>query len=98
MKDEEFNRYCAEVMGYTWDVWASSILLENNDTWEGYKDKDGYAVDVCAATDLNQMAEVFDKLWLNYYDEYSTSPSLNMGDTRGIAKAMRDFIESTNEK
>jgi len=96
MKDEEFNRYCAEVMGnyISYDIAESGIwrVMEVN----GQKVKSPCSYN--PATDLNQMAEVFDKLWLNYYDEYSTSPSLNMGDTKSIAKAMRDFIESTNEK
>lgn len=96
MKDEEFNRYCAEVMGYRTFKEINYICIKvPNDNFNHPLDD---MIKYSPATILYQMAEVFDKLWLNYYDEYSTSPSLNMGDTRGIAQAMREFIESTNEK
>ena len=68
MTDEEFNRYCAEVMGYApGDWWNPSV-------------------------DLNQMAEVFDKLWcdkeVSIYGRF-----FNSAKQRGIAKAMREFID-----
>jgi len=85
MNKEEFNKYCAEVMGYhkdnsEYEAWSASLRRPYN-----------------PYDDLNQMAEVLDKLtdsthrwdgmWESLYDHLNCS--------KGIKQAMRDFIEST---
>lgn len=47
------------------------------------------------ATNLNQMAEVFDRLWKDREDYFAPSAWFLMNVDKGIAKAMREFIEST---
>lgn len=88
MTDEEFNRYCAEVMLRT-----------------EYADEMPYPYS--PATDINQMAEVFDKLVSGLlikchdpdapenqlFEQFSVSMV-----SEGIALAMRQFIESTKEE
>lgn len=93
MTDEEFIRYCAEVMGYKWGVWAVSIMPDNNATWEGWKDNEGIEIDFDPTTDLNQMADVFDKLWKDT-PTFFCKEFFNSIHRIGIAKAMREFIES----
>lgn len=78
MTDEEFNRYCAQVMGIPVKL-AEAVDSHN------------------PATDLNQMAEVFDKLMsketfiLMKFWTYKHPDTVQIP----IAQAMREFIEST---
>ena len=90
MTDEEFNRYCAEVInlvikGMTGDgsLWTIEPHRQLLDGWFYNPSKD-----------LNQMAEVFDKLFKGKLtnDPYKFS---NIFDRKGIASAMREYIEST---
>ena len=94
MTDEEFNLYCAEVknlvikeMTGDGSLWVTEPHRQLLDGWFYNPSKD-----------LNQMAEVFDKLWMSdivgtrQEQEFLTS-ALN----EGIAQSMREFIESTRE-
>jgi len=84
----EFNRYCAEVMGY--EIFNDLALTCIYHAGAIYQ----------PATDLNQMAEVFDKLWKQ--GKYRTHRNRVIFDDvkllSGIAQAMRQFIESTKEE
>ena len=85
----KFNKYCAEVMGYEsycdepypYDVWEYRLngkVIHLQDEYNPYDD-------------LNQMAEVVEKLFnsngfLRYYNNL---------ENLGIKQAFRDFIIST---
>jgi hypothetical protein len=75
---DKFNRYCLDVMGYEHDpAW-----FYDPRTAEEYNPYD----------DLNQIAEVFDKLWI----EQDTLDRAYLDVARkGIKHAMRDYIIST---
>lgn len=95
MKDEEFNRYCAEVMGYSFYKYGD---LTNT----AYVSTVDNGVIAKRYTDLNQMADVFDELWPDSMEESSSLITdineeffLENLACKGIAKAMREFIEST---
>ena len=87
MNKEEFNSFCAEVMGLKLDNGLAYIDSQTLYSIYYYNPYD----------DLNQMAEVLDKLtdsthrwdgmWESLYDHLNCS--------KGIKQAMRDFIEST---
>ena len=86
MTDEEFNLYCAEVKnlvikemtgdGSLWVIEPHRQLL---DGWFYNPSKD-----------LNEMADVFDKLWSE-----QGLPWTGLHPDEGIASAMREFIKST---
>ena len=76
---EEFNKYCADVMNYNYEV-ESAYCYEPYD-------------------DLNQMAEVVEKLIQT--DEVLFPQTSNMGFSirrDSVKQAFRDFIISTKEK
>lgn len=94
MTDEEFNKYCAEVMNgrIIPHSWGKVYYFEHRIPVP--------VADYLPSKDLNQMAEVFDKLvergegikgdkWVKF--SYAIGKS-------GIAQAMREFIESTKEE
>ena len=100
MNEREFNEYCAKVMGY----------LTHDDT---VPDEHGglivqteyaYSVIYNPYDDLNQMAEVFDKLMsdsnfiLMKFMTYDCSHTPPLRIDIPIKDAMRDFIISTMEK
>lgn len=83
MKDEEFNRYCAEVMEcvtHEYDEFTQTIYVHRGDGVIGRR-----------YTDLNQMAEAFDKLLANE----RIPKAFTVFSGQEIAQAMREFIEST---
>ena len=86
MTDEEFNRYCAGVMGYRLSISGMYLDADENipviGMWH-YK----------PATDLNKMAEVFDKLDTRKI----TARFFITINESGIAAAMREFIEGAKE-
>lgn len=100
MTDEEFNRYCAEVMGYRTFKEINYICIKvPNDNFNHPLDD---MIKYSPATILYQMAEVFDKLWPDSMEERSSLITdineevfLENLACKGIAQAMREFIEST---
>lgn len=86
MTDKEFIKYCAEVMGYK--------IISHGDYGERFTYEDGVRYD--PLTYLNEMAEVFDKLWKDREDlGFGGISLLKIIIEKGIAQAMREFIEST---
>lgn len=96
MTDEEFNKYCAEVMGYKREV---APRMYESQLWvsDGGSSRWHYL----PSFNLNQMAEVFDKLIQRIYRNnkesmaFYTQMSSVAIEGKGIAEAMREFIEST---
>ena len=90
MKDK-FNKYCAEVMGYrTWKE-LDHICIEN----EEYPVSSGQQFTTYSPyDDLNQMAEVFDKLFKDR-NATTTLEFLKISGMRGVKEAIQDFIIST---
>ena len=92
MNKKEFNKYCAEVMGYKVeefsDLGTGNPLTGQDETYLvfGRSIYDPY-------DDLNQMVEAFDKLW--YVEPLDESWYFEIGKQKNIKQAMRDFIEST---
>ena len=90
MKDK-FNKYCAKVMGYTIRAYGKGELVEK---------PDGHLViDHNPYDDLNQMAEVIEKLLddANIYIENQKYPNKYMITRDGFKQAFRNFIISTEE-
>ena len=92
MTDEEFNRYCAEVMGYQVvepilcsDISALYVSDGGSGCWL-----------YSPTTAFSQMAEVFDKLFCPLYTT-DTDVFIVTAVNSGIAKAMREFIEGTKQ-
>ncbi len=93
----EFNKYCAEVMGYeerNLRGFGKEILfyILSDKPIMPIKNYNPY-------DDLNQMAEVFDKLLSNFmeHDNFPEWASF-LGDlsfNKGAKKSMRNFIIST---
>lgn len=79
MSPEEFNKYCATVMGY----WMNDQWMMGADT--SYDFPHSYR----PYSDMNQLAEVFDRLW-------EGDPVVIPVD-KGIRQSMIDFIWSTRE-
>ena len=76
-----FNTYCADVMGYKiFPDLATSAIYHAGAIYEPH-------------TNLNQLAEVFDKLLAN--EQIPKAFTVFSGE--GIATAMREFIESTHD-
>lgn len=82
MTPEQFNRYCAEVMGLTVDHIC--------DQWGGLSIS---GMVYAPHDDMNQLAEVFDRLWQADIDNY-VQFRMTITD-KGIQQAMIDFIWST---
>ena len=90
MTKEQFNRYCAEVMEYEIRYIENIEFLFDKNATKPFTTFLSYN----PADNLNQMAEVFDKLWLKHQSAWFAN---DIG-TNGIKQAMRDFIESTNSE
>ena len=91
MNKNEFNEYCAKVMGLICTDKAS-----DNGVWVIEKEKDGAACPdwyYNPYEDLNQMAEVVDKLILTRV--LDVEPIGKMIEKHGMKQTFRDFIEST---
>jgi len=96
MKDEEFNKYCAEVMG--WHLKEVPVIFGGKTYyWKNFDDKMMYQdYRYKPATDLNQMAGVFDKLNGSGFDKQARDFQLDVFvKGMSITQAMREFIEST---
>ena len=88
---ESFIRYCADVMG--WEFKLGSY----QDTYFANKGDVGWT-QINPYDDLNQMAEVVEKLLTEYDYCYSSFPSQMIIATKGVKRAFRDFIISTMPK
>ena len=93
MTPEEFNRCCAEVMEYELRLELGYICIPAPDgsCWIKYDPH----------SDMNQLAEVFDRLWAEQEEWKNTDedgmPLFPVDDEKGIRQAMIDFIWSTKE-
>ena len=95
MNEREFNEYCAKVMGYKRGWKGKKEVFWLDDEGKRYLYLELYN----PYNDLNQMAEVVEKL-LEDADIYikGAFPNKYMFDRDGVKQAIRDFIISTMEK
>lgn len=90
MDKDKFNRYCADVIGYETCANDGIPFLRKNGI---LKMSEGY---YNPYNDLNQMAEVFDKLDPSFNLTLNECGNFIMQCNEfGIKQAMRDFIIST---
>jgi hypothetical protein len=88
MKNQEFNRYCADVMGYT--IHGQDAVYVYVHTPDGIVQKN--------YDDLNQMAEVVEKLTCRFNDSDRLKDMFDVLINGSIKQAFRDFIISTMDK
>ena len=96
MNREEFNKYCADVMGHELDYWNA----ECNGGLPSYKSKSSKRKLYNPYDDLNQMAEVVEKLAPLRHRHFISSLTgvwLGAEEPSTIKQAFRDFIISTKE-
>jgi hypothetical protein len=91
-KQQEFNKYCADVMGYKIDTSYPELFV--------YFPDEAMPRLYSPYNDLNQMSEVVEKLLSNDQTYYSGGqfPNKHMVSRDGFKQAFRDFIISTMEK
>ena len=93
MNKEKFNKYCREFSDYKIKPLKNGLFIMNESSgWDEYNPYD----------DLNQMADVVDKLAKQWRDDENIFHALceakDSIEVHGLLKAMRDFIVSTKEE